>query len=140
MTPLPLSGLSRVTSQKRCSATAFTCNGKIYEQIDGVSMGASLGPVLANIIMTELETKVVDKLMNDGIIKSYCRYVDDTLLLVKNEAISSVVSKFNSFDENLQFTVDRFENCNPHFLDLEIHDDGLTIYRKGTHNRAIYQL
>ena len=45
-----------------CSKTAFMCDGIIYEQTDGVSMGASLGPVLANIIMTELEKAVVDDL------------------------------------------------------------------------------
>ena len=33
----------------------------IYEQIDGVSMGSWLGPLLANIIMTDLETVIVDK-------------------------------------------------------------------------------
>ena len=43
-----------------CSKTAFLCDNVIYEQKDGVSMGASLGPVLANIIMTELERVVVD--------------------------------------------------------------------------------
>ena len=116
-----------------CSATAFTSNGKIYEQIDGVSMGASLGPVLANIIMTELELKIVDRLIREGSIKFYCRYVDDTLLLVKPGDIDIIVSKFNGFDKNIQFTVDKFENGTPHFLDLEIHDDGLTIYRKETH-------
>ena len=46
-----------------CSKTAFMFDGVIYEQIDGVSMGAALGPVLANIIMTEMERIVVDKLI-----------------------------------------------------------------------------
>ena len=49
-----------------CSKTAFMLDGIIYEQTDGVSMGASLGPVLANIIMTEMERCVVDELMNNG--------------------------------------------------------------------------
>ena len=34
-------------------------NNKLFEQTDGVSMGGSLGPVLANIIMTEFEQTVV---------------------------------------------------------------------------------
>ena len=46
-----------------CSKTAFSYNNTIYEQIDGVSMGACLGPVFANNIMTELEKAVVDDLI-----------------------------------------------------------------------------
>ena len=71
--------------------------------------------------------------MNDGVIKFYSRYVDDTLLLIKEEHIDQVVGKFNEFDRNIQFTVDHFENHTPHFLDLEIHNDGLSIFRKETH-------
>ena len=108
-------------------------DGVIYEQIDGVSMGASLGPVLANIIMTEMERCVVDKLIESGKIKFYARYVDDTLLLVKPEDIDDILQQFNNFHRNLEFTVDKFEDCTPHFLDLEIHPDGLSIYRKDTH-------
>ena len=37
-----------------CTKTAFLFNNIIYEQKDGVSMGSVLGPVMANIIMTEL--------------------------------------------------------------------------------------
>ena len=47
-------------------------------------MGSSLGPTLANVIMTELEKHVVTKLFDDGIIKFYIRFVDDTLVLAKN--------------------------------------------------------
>ena len=50
-------------------------------------MGSSLGPVLANIVMTELERRIIQPLIDDGIIKFYCRYVDDTLLLLKPEHI-----------------------------------------------------
>ena len=44
------------------------------------------------------------------------------------------IDEFNKFDKtkNIRFTVDSFDNCNPHFLDLEICPDGLTIYRKDT--------
>ena len=116
-----------------CTKTAFSFNNKIYEQIDGVSMGASLGPVLANIIMTELEKEIVDDLLKDNIIRFYCRYVDDTLILVKPNDIQQVLNKFNSFHKNLQFTVDTFENKTPHFLNLEIHPDRISTYRKETH-------
>ena len=31
-----------------CMKTAFSCNNKVHKEIDGVSMGLALGPVLAN--------------------------------------------------------------------------------------------
>ena len=34
---------------------------------------------------------------------------------------------------NLKFTVDRFENETPYFLDLEICPNGVTFFRKNTH-------
>ena len=42
----------------------FSCNSKLYEQTDDVSMGGSLGPVLANIIMTEFEQQTVKVLFD----------------------------------------------------------------------------
>ena len=47
-------------------------------------MGPSLEPVLADVIMTEFERLVVDKLIKDGLIKFYIRHVDDTLVLAKH--------------------------------------------------------
>ena len=94
-------------------------------------MGSSLGPVLANIIMTELEKLVVRKLIDDGTIKFYIRYVDDTLLLVKNEDVQRVLSHFNKFDKNLKFTVDEFES-KVHFLDIAIDKNMTDVFYKQT--------
>ena len=41
-------------------------------------MGGSLGPVLANIIMTEFEQTIVKQLIDRGLITFYCRYVQVT--------------------------------------------------------------
>ena len=38
--------------------------------------------------------------------------------------------KFNEFDKNLGFTVDIFQNEVPHFLDLELSPDRITISKK----------
>ena len=43
-------------------------------------MGACLGPVLANIILTELEKAIVQPLIENDLLKFYVRYVDDTLV------------------------------------------------------------
>ena len=45
--------------QIKTKKTAFSFDNIFYEHIDGVSMGSPLAPVLANIIMTELEKTVV---------------------------------------------------------------------------------
>lgn len=120
-----------------CTKTVFSANNELYEQTDGVSMGSSLGPVLANIIMTELEDIVIKPLINDNTIRFYSRYVDDTLLLLKPEDIQHVHNALNNFDAKLQFTVDTFELETPHFLDIEISPDGLSIFRKDT-NTGLY--
>ena len=67
-----------------CTKPAFSFNSKFYKQIDGVFMGSPLGLVLANIIITELESKIVKILVNKSLVKFYIRYVDDKLLLVED--------------------------------------------------------
>ena len=103
-----------------CTKTTFSFNDKLYDQIDGVCMGSALGPVLANIIMTELEKLILPKLFEDGVVKFYARYVDDTIVMIKEDKVDSVLQQFNKFDRNLKFTVDTFEDGHVHFLDLTI--------------------
>ena len=89
-----------------CTKTAFSFDNVLYEQCDGVSMGSSLGQVLANIILTEFENVIVKPLIERSVLKFYCRYVDDTLVMIKKDKIQHVLNSFNSFDKNLRFTVD----------------------------------
>ena len=89
-----------------CTKNAFPFNNTIYEQINDISMGSCLGLVLANIIMTELETVIVDKLFAANLLKFYICYVDDTLALIKESDINIVLNKLNSFHPGLKFTVD----------------------------------
>ena len=116
-----------------CKKIAFSFNDNVYKQTDGVSMGSSPGPVIANIFMTELEKFILDELINDNIVKFYIRYVDDTLLLVKPEDTDKILKKFNSLDENIQLTVDKFSNGNVHFLYIKINGNKTDIYFKETH-------
>ena len=96
-------------------------------------MGCSLGPILANIILTEFEKIVVSDLIRSRIIKFYKGYVDDTFVLIKPCDIPTVLTKFNQFDINLKFTADTFPDGMVHFLDIEISQDGTDVYRKDTH-------
>ena len=121
-----------------CTKNAFSFNNTIYEQIDGVSMRSCLGPVLANIIMTELETVIVDKLFAANLLKFYIRYVDDTLALIKESGINTVLKKLNSFHLILKFTVDKFDDGIAHYLDIKVVDNETDIYFKDTHTGSIH--
>ena len=67
------------TNLKKCSVKkllldtyskiAFTFNGVIYGQKDGVCIRSSLGPLLTNVIMKDLQEKVIKLLINDNTIK-----------------------------------------------------------------------
>ena len=78
----------------------FTCNRKIFIQADGVAMRSSLGPVLADIFMIEIQkTLLLDTYIL--YIKFWRRYVDDTISYVKIGSIKHILSLLNSFDENI---------------------------------------
>ena len=114
-----------------CKKTTFSFNNQLYEQCDGVS-SSSLGPVLANIIMTELENVIVRNLLANGTVAFYARYVDDTLLLIRPENVQNVRMKLNSFHKSLNFRFDSFPD-EVHFLDIKIEGNKIDIYRKDTH-------
>ena len=91
-------------------------------------MGSPLGLALANIIMTELEKIIVKDLVDKSLIKVYMRYVDDTLLLVKEKVIKLIHERLNSFDKNIKFTIDNFPDGNVQFLDIQIDKNHTSIY------------
>ena len=80
--------------------------------------------------MTELEKKVIKTFVDDRTIKFNGRYVDDTLLVIKPKDIGPIYQALNKLDKYLRFTVDKFDHVVPHFLDLELRDDGIALYTK----------
>ena len=63
----------------------FSHGGKVCIQLDGVAMGSPLGPVLANIFMTELEIAMIPSLGN--YLQNWKRFVDDTFAFVLPDKI-----------------------------------------------------
>ena len=60
------------------------------------------------------------------------RYVDDTLLLVKDKDINYIHKRLNSFHKNIKFTADTFPDGNVHFLDIKVDKNHIDIYYKYT--------
>ena len=113
----------------------FTFNNKTYKQNDGASMGNPLGPVIANIFMTELECTVVPTIRD--LLPELIRYVDDTFTLVKKGELGNVLDALNSFHDDIKFTHETERNqCIP-FLDVLVRrkENGnfaTSVYRKKT--------
>ena len=59
--------------------------------------------------MTELEKDIIQKLIDKKFIKFYIQYADDTLLLVKDEDIGSILKELNSYKKKM---------LNLHLIDL----------------------
>ena len=113
----------------------FSFNGQMYKQVNGVVMGNPLGPVLANIFMVDLENKVVPTLSSS--LTKWLRYVDDTIALVTDDEIASVLNHLNTFHEDIRFTHETEENGKIPFLDVLVRRNdnntiSLNVYRKKT--------
>ena len=97
-------------------------------------MGSSLGPVLAGIIMVELENSILPKLNSH--LPFWKRYVDDTLTIVKEVSINHLLQQLNSFHPNIQFAVEIESSRRIPFLDILIvkkkSKNETTVYRKST--------
>ena len=59
-----------------------TGTGETFIQVDGVSMGSPLGPLLANFYMANLENNILRTSNFKPL--TYCRYVDDIFLVIDN--------------------------------------------------------
>jgi len=74
----------------------FQFNKNYYEQTDGVAMGSPLGPLFANIFMSDFERKHMDKLKQLGVQK-WLRYVDDLFATLRcKEDADGILEFLNS--------------------------------------------
>ena len=96
----------------------FQFNEKYYQQIFGSSMGNPISPILADIVMEDLEIHAIQQLNVKPLF--YFRYVDDIILCIPKNTIDHAIKIINSYDENLQFTVELSQNNSISFLDVKI--------------------
>ena len=117
---IPEKVLEKLLQMCVCDNT-FIFNNTVYQQIDGVAMGSSLGPLLANIYMAHLEEEHFLKNVMDFTPSYYRRYVDDTFCLMKEDChINQFLSYINSIDPNIQFDVEQKNNGKLSFLDTVV--------------------
>ena len=101
------------------SSVEFSFNNIMYLQIDGVAMGSSFGPTLANIFVGFCEVNLFTKIDCSPM---YYRYVGDTFCLFKKgKDADSFLKQSNSMHPSLKFTVEKESNDQLASLDLFMH-------------------
>ncbi|CAF1208252.1 unnamed protein product [Rotaria sordida] len=118
--------------------TPFRFYDQLYMQVDGVSMGSPLAPILADIFMTYIEQQIEEYEYSDKI-KLYVRYVDDTFIIFngKENDIQQLVEFVNKLHPKLKFTHEIESNFELPFLDVKVVKQRTkfetTIFRKKTY-------
>jgi hypothetical protein len=132
LTRLELKDLLVVCTQE----SHFQFNGEYFDQIDGVAMGSPLGPLFANVFMSNFERKYMAELRELGV-RVWYRYVDDVFASLNNpEQASNILSLLNSKHPNIRFTIEHESRGKLPFLDTcvirKVDKYTTTIYRKKT--------
>lgn len=99
-------------------STFFMFNGIIYQQTFGTPMGSPLSPIIADIVLQDLERRALDSLNLS--LPFYYRYVDDIACAIPLNKVALTLTAFNSFHPRLQFTAEISENNKLNFLDITI--------------------
>ena len=103
------------------SDTLILFNGEYLKQVDGVSMGSPLGPVLADIFLSYMETKWLQECPESIKPVHYHRYVDDIFLAFNSPLqVSHFIHFMNNRRNNIKFTSDEEKNNKLAFLDVHV--------------------
>ena len=98
----------------------FSFNGQLYNQVDGVSMGNPLAPILADFFMNNLEETIFSHRKNFFPLHYY-RYVDDTFCVFNNKDNAEKFLDFiNTIHPNIKFTIEYEKDVSLAFLDTEV--------------------
>ena len=119
----------------------FVFDSSLYHQIDGVAMGSSLRPTLANAFLCHYEKEWLDSSPNKFKSKLYKRYLDDIFVMFRSRNhVKNFVDYMNTKHPNIRFTFD-IENQNSFwFLNIRIIRNTkkktfeALVYRKSTFN------
>lgn len=122
----------------------FLYKGKLFCQVDGVTMGSPLGPTFANIFLAHFENQFM-KTCLDFKPELYLRYVDDIFCVFSSvDYVTKFLDFLNSLQpENLKFTYE-IGKGKIAFLDTDISLPSKTtdtfsseVYRKPTNTGVI---
>ena len=115
---------------KATTDVEFSFDGNMYKQVDGVAMGSSLGPTLANIFVGFQESRIEDEKWP----RFYRRFVDDTFSVFLDEDQALAFFRvLNQLHPALQFTMESEADAKLPFMDV------LVQRRNGRFLRSVYR-
>ena len=87
--------------------TQFTFNTEIYDQVDGVSMGSPLAPILANLFMSYHEKNWIEKAQVAK--PTFCkRYIDDIFAVFNSKLDAETFYTYlHTTHKNIKFTYEK---------------------------------
>ena len=98
-------------------------------------MGSPVSPIVANLCMEVIEELAISTSSVPP--KVWKRYVDDSFVIIKKDAVSSFHNTLNASDPKISFTIEFENNGQIAFLDtLVSRRNGVAVtdvYRKPTH-------
>ena len=107
----------------------FVFEREHYLQIQGTAMGTRMAPSYANILMGDLERKILDKVGKKPSIHVWWRYIDDVFVVWTHgeESLIEFVNQINNIHPTIQFTVE-WSLRSIAFLDVQvIIDEGCIV-------------
>ena len=118
------------------NTTYFVYDGTYYQQVFGTAMCSLVSAVIANLVMEDIEQRA---LVSSPVTPLFWkRYVDDVISAVSRNEVENLLNHLNSVEPSIQFIVERENEGQLSFLDLNIYrkDQGLLgtgVHRKSTH-------
>lgn len=106
----------------------FKYNECVYEQTNGLPMGAPLSAMVANMVLEDLENAALETLPVAPAL--YKRYVDDIFTIVHTNERSNILGKFNNYNPKIQFTLENEKDRTMNFLDVHIERNNNTLKTK----------
>ena len=122
----------------RCTLNIqFLFDGKRYRQKDGVAMGSPLGPILADIFMSMLETQQLHETIAS--MEFYSRYVDDIFCVVRDDTdIDTLLNEFNNAHSMIGFTMECERENHFSFLDVSLTRMPGGVIQRRVHRKATW--
>ena len=121
---------------------AFSFNGELFEQTDGVAMGGSLSCLMADVLMNHLVDKALSRTLSNHKPSIFYRYVDDCFAVFDSlDSIKIFCDSLNEVYPNIKFTTEIQNNKCINFLDVLVDNSSTTVttstFRKPT-NTGLY--